>query len=74
MRLPAGARLLSPAEARVLAATVAGARTVRAVASAADVPLASPHAALLRLRTLGLVAWADGLAGTLRPLVRDVTP
>jgi len=72
VRLPPGARSLSPTEARVLAAIVAGARTVRGAADAAGVPATTAHEALVRLRVLGLVAWEDGTQGTLRTLVAFV--
>jgi len=73
MRLPPGARSMSGTDLLVLEALIGGARTVRATADAAGVPLTTTHAVLVRLRLLDLIAWEDGKAGTLRPLVRPAT-
>jgi DNA-binding IclR family transcriptional regulator len=72
MRLPAGARTLTATDALVLAAVAHGSRTVRGAAADAQVPATTAYGSLTRLRDLGLVAWEDGKAGTLRPLVAAV--
>ncbi len=46
-----------------------GRATVRAVARKAGRSINTTHAALMALRRAGLVTWADGTTGTLRPLV-----
>lgn len=47
-------------------------RTIRAVARKANVALGHTHLQLTKLRDAGLVAWDEGKAGTLRPLVEVV--
>jgi len=73
VRVPPGARSITARDLAALEALMAGARNVRAVADTADLPVTTCYTALTRLRVLGLAAWEDGKAGTLRPLVRPVT-
>lgn len=76
MRLPPGA--VSPAQTRLVLAVLAvhqrdGRATVRSVMDEAG--LRSPGSLVQRLRSLrdlGLIAWEDGHAGTLRPGVAVV--
>jgi DNA-binding IclR family transcriptional regulator len=49
-----------------------GRATVRGVAAERGCALNSAHDQLVELRSLGLVTWEDGRAGTLRPLVAVV--
>lgn len=65
---------MSPAQTRVLLAVLATPvpRTVRSVATAVGLPLATTHGHLADLRRLGFVAWDQGRASTLRPLVEIV--
>lgn len=65
------------ATTRVLLACLAehcerGRVTVRSVAARAGLSVSTAHSALLMLRRLGSVTWADGTTGTLRPLVHPV--
>jgi predicted transcriptional regulator len=48
--------------------------TVRSVAAEIDRSVTVTYRKLQRLRAEGLVAWEDGQAGTLRPLVAEVFP
>lgn len=73
MPRPPSAERLTSRQIVALAAVVAGARSVREVRdlvgwSSQD----SAWNALVALRTAGFIAWADGKAGTLRPLVYRV--
>jgi predicted transcriptional regulator len=71
--LPSGAVRLPPAEEDVLAAVLQGGRlTVRVLADRAGRSVSTVHAALVKLRDAGVVAWEDGRAGTLRSLVVEV--
>ena len=68
---------VGPVETRVLLALVRvyardGRATVRSVAKAANRSLQPTHVTLRQLRELGLVAFEEGLASTLRPLVQPV--
>lgn len=64
---------LTTMELRVLVAVVEGARTVREAQKACGLrSTAQTSAYLHRLRRAGLVAFEDGKAGTLRPLVSQV--
>lgn len=62
---------------RVMVALIAayeaeGRATVRAVAARTGRSINCTHRALMALRRVGLVTWADGTSGTLRPLVHPV--
>jgi hypothetical protein len=66
-----------PAATRVLMALIRvyardGRATVRSVAAEVDLGASTTLAHLRRLRRFGLVDWADGQTGTLRPLVGPV--
>lgn len=48
-----------------------GRATVRKVNAEAGLSVGPTHCGLWELRTAGLVTWAQGKTGTLRPLVRE---
>lgn len=69
-----GDRVSAATMAAVMVAAVGvydreGRATVRQVAGAAGVGVFQTHRALRALRGLGLVDWADGCRGSLRPTV-----
>lgn len=57
---------------RILLAVVGGARTYGEIIAATGLARSTIHPRLHELRRQGLVTWADGRRGTIRPLVRQV--
>lgn len=75
---PPGAVRLPPALVATMNALLIvhardGRATVRSVAAARGVTVGPIYEQLSRLRDLGLVAWEDGVGGSLRPAV-EVLP
>ena len=70
MTLPSGA--IGHGATTVFLGVMCGSRSVRDVAKSSNRAVGTTHYHLCTLRDAGLVAWEEGLAGTLRPLVRAI--